>query len=151
MKYVRVEPLLDRYGYHLDPQKYLDALPRIAESLPAGVAAFATDPEHYDFRSPRCVKDLALSEATLVDGEGVISLELILAPNEWKHVSGLRIQYSDVQALHVDAAESDGMLPRLGALQLDEALPHPSGFAHEISFTCGSIFVIAADLSVTWE
>lgn len=150
MRYVRVEPLPDRYGYSLDPQGYLDALPEISGGLPPGVVEFATDAGHYDFRSDRCVKDLTLSKMTLTDEGGLIALEVLLAPNEWKHVSGLCIRYSDVQALDVSAEEADGMLPRLGSLQLDEALPHRSGFRHEIAFTCGSIAVVAADLVAVW-
>jgi hypothetical protein len=151
MQYVRVEPLADRYGYHLDPQAYLEVLPRLARELPAGAAAFATDSGHYDFRDSRCVKDLELGRATLADGQGEISLELLLTPNEWKHESGLRIRYAQVQSFRVDAAESDGTLPRLGDLQLDEVLPHPSGMTHEIAFTSGAIFVVAADLVAAWE
>ncbi|MFI8895423.1 hypothetical protein [Streptomyces paradoxus] len=151
MKYVRVEPLRDQYGYHLDPQEYLQVLPQISETLPVGATAFAADSSHYDFRSSRCVKDLQLGKTVLVDEEGQVSLELCLAPNEWKHLGGLRIQYSDVQRFSVDVAETDGTLPRLGDLQLDEILPHPSGMSHEIAFTCGSIIVVAADLLATWE
>jgi hypothetical protein len=144
------EPLQDQYGYHLDPQAYLQALPRLSGDLPPGVAEFATDPDHYNFRGSRCVKDLELGKATLVDSEEGISLELVLAPNEWKHESGLCIRYSDVQSFRTNVEESDGTLPRLGALQLDEVLPHPSGVSHEISFTCGSILVVAADLVAVW-
>jgi hypothetical protein len=151
MKYVHVEPLQDQYGYHLDPQKYLQVLPQISGDLPPGAAAFATNPDHYNFGGSRCVKDLELSKATLADNQGQVSLELILAPNEWKHVGGLCIHYSDVQSFRVDADESDGMLPRLGSLQLDEILPHPSGMSHEIAFTCGLILVVAAELVATWE
>lgn len=150
MKYVRVEPLPDRYGYYLDPQGYLDVLPEISGRLPAGAVEFVTDPGHYDFGSARCVKDLTLNKMTLTDEGGLIALEVILAPNEWKHESSLNIRYSDVQALNMSTEEADGMLPRLGSLQLDEALPHPSGFSHEISFTCGAIAVVAADLVATW-
>ena len=86
-----------------------------------------------------------------MDDRGEVSLEFFLAPNEWKHESGLRIHYSDVRSFRTDVEESDGMLPRLGALQLDEVLPHASGMVHEISFTCGSVLVVAADLVATWE
>ena len=151
MKYVRVEPLQDQYGYHLDQQGYVRVLPSVSEALPGGAAAFAAHPGHYDFSSSRCVKDLRLEKTVLVDDEGLVSLELRLAPNEWKHLSGLRIQYSDVQSFCVDVEESDGTWPRLGDLQLDEILPHPVGMSHEIAFTCGSIIVVAADLVATWE
>lgn len=151
MKYVCVEPLEDRYGYHLDPQRYLQVLPQLSSGLPPGAAAFATHPDHYDFRGVRCVKDLELSKATLIDDQGEVSLEFILTPNEWKHESGLRIYYSDVQSFRVDARQPDGMFPRMGSLQLDEVLPHSSGMLHEISFTCGSILVVAVDLVATWD
>ncbi|MFJ9565683.1 hypothetical protein ACIRQQ_37290 [Streptomyces fuscichromogenes] len=146
-----MEPLEDLYGYRLDPKEYLQVLPQLSDALPPGAAAFATNSEHYDFRSSRCVKDLELGRVTLVDERGEISLELFLSPNEWKHETGLRIRYSDVQSFRTDAEESDGMLPRLGALQLDEVLPHASGMSHEISFTCGSVFVVAADLVAAWD
>jgi hypothetical protein len=151
MKYVHVEPSQDRYGYHLNPQDYLQVLPRLSGDLPPGAAAFAADPDHYEFRSVRCVKDLELGKATLVDDQGRVSLELELTPNEWKHESGLRIRYADVQSFRVDAEEPDGMFPRLGGLQLDEVLPHASGMSHEISFTCGVILVVAADLMAAWD
>jgi hypothetical protein len=150
MKYVRVEPLSERHGYYLDPQAYIDVLPEISSGLPAGAAEFATDPGHYDFRSLHCVKDLTFSKMTLADGEGVLTLEVLLAPSEWKHESGLRLHYSDVHLLGVSTKGADGLLDRLGSLQLDEALPHPSGFSHEIAFTSGSIAIVAADLAATW-
>ncbi|CCH29555.1 hypothetical protein ABZ816_15605 [Actinosynnema sp. NPDC047251] len=150
MRYVSVEPLQDQYGYHLDPRTYLAVLPQLAGDLPAGSAAFAADPGHYDFHGPRCVKDLGWGSATLVDGQGVIALDLVLTPNEWKHETGLRLRYLNVRSFHVDVEESGGTLPRLGALQLDEILPHAAGVSHEIAFTCGSVLVVAADLVATW-
>ncbi|WP_376730170.1 hypothetical protein [Streptomyces nigra] len=114
------------------------------------MAEFVTDPGHYDFVSDRCVKDLTLSKLTVTDEGGLIVLEVLLGPNQWKHASGLSIRYSDVQALEVSAEEADGMLYRLGSLQLDEALPHRSGFRHEVAFTCGSITIVAADLVAVW-
>ncbi|MFF4654442.1 MULTISPECIES: hypothetical protein [unclassified Streptomyces] len=151
MKYVIVEPLSDQYGYFLDPQGYLEIIPRIVSSLPVGAAEFVTDSDHYDFRSVRCVKDLTLSKMVLTDVEGLVGLEMFLAPNDWKHESGLRIVYSGVQSLNLSTKEADGMLPRLGDLQLDEALPHPAGFSHEIAFTRGSVVVVAADLKAVWD
>ncbi|WP_260476530.1 hypothetical protein [Streptomyces sp. WAC 06783] len=35
-------------------------MPSISGDLPPGARAFATDTDHYDFRSRRCVKDLTL-------------------------------------------------------------------------------------------
>lgn len=173
MKYVRVRPLQDGYGFYLDPREYLRVLPEILAGLPAGAAAFASDPDHYDFGSPRCVKDLTLERVGLFDDRGRVSLELSLAPNAWKHDGGLRLRYSDVESLwmHTDGAEDEpaetigfaeaadaaafagraGEPPRLGDLQLDEVLPHPRGVSHEISFTEGSLHVVGADLVARWD
>ncbi|MFF3781786.1 hypothetical protein [Streptomyces sp. NPDC001933] len=169
MKYVHVRPLQDLYGFHLDPQEYLRVLPGLLPDLPAGAAEFASDPDHYDFGSSRCVKDLTLDRVDLVDDHGRVSLELSLGPNEWKHEGGLRIRYSGVRDFRVktddDAGGAGGSglgggggfvecgdgVPRLGDLQLDELLPHPHGFSHEIAFTEGALLVVGADLVARWE
>jgi hypothetical protein len=174
MKYVHVRPLQDVYGFHLDPREYLRVLPEILPDLPAGAAEFASDPDHYDFSGSRCVKDLTLHRIHLFDDHGSTSLELSLAPNEWKHEGGLRIRYSGVRScrVHADGADdvelteaagcaeaaeatacpehADGP-PRLGDLQLDEVLPHPHGVSHEITFTEGSLLVVGADLVARWD
>ncbi|MFI2505371.1 hypothetical protein [Streptomyces sp. NPDC018972] len=151
MEYVRVEALPDQYGFELDPQPYLDVLDQVAQRLPAGAAAWVREPGHYDFGSPRCVKDLTVGRASLTDEKGAVTLELRLAPNEWKHDEGLCLRYSDVREFRVGVDEDDGMLPRLGDLQLDEVLPHPAGLGHEIAFTNGSVRVVAADLTARWN
>lgn len=174
MKYVHVRPLQDMYGFHLDPREYLRVLPGILPDLPAGAAEFASDPDHYDFGSSRCVKDLTLHRVDLFDDRGGVSIELSLAPNEWKHEGGLRIRYSGVRSFRVNtygaegaehteavrfaevadatafAQRTDGP-PRLGYLQLDEVLPHPQGVSHEITFTEGSLLVVGADLVARWD
>ncbi|MFJ8853564.1 hypothetical protein [Streptomyces sp. NPDC102437] len=169
MKYVQVRPLQDLYGFHLDPQEYLRVLPGLLPDLPAGAAEFASDPDHYDFGSSRCVKDLTLDRVDLVDDHGHVSLELSLGPNEWKHEGGLRIRYSGVRDFWVktddDAGSAGGFglgggggfvecgdgVPRLGDLQLDELLPHPQGVSHETAFTEGGLFVVGSDLVARWE
>ncbi|MET8745694.1 hypothetical protein [Streptomyces sp. NPDC004728] len=166
MKYVHVRPLQDLYGFHLAPQEYLRVLPELLPDLPAGAAEFASDPDHYDFGSSRCVKDLTLDRVDLVDDHGRGSLELSLAPNEWKHEGGLSIRYSGVRDFWVKSDDGAGGFelgrgggfveradggPRLGDLQLDELLPHPHGFSHEIAFTEGVLFVVGADLVARWE
>ncbi|MFF3953296.1 hypothetical protein ACFYY1_08810 [Streptomyces sp. NPDC001890] len=177
MKYVQVRPLQDLYGFHLDPQAYLRALPGLLPGLPAGAAEFASDPDHYDFGSSRCVKDLTLDRVELVDEHGRVSLELSLGPNEWKHDGGLRIRYSGVRDFRVKTDDTEGFEgvegvegvagfelggaagfagraewpPRLGDLQLDEVLPHPQGVSHEIAFTEGALLVVGADLVARWD
>ena len=58
MRYIIIDD-----GY-LSPLDYLAALPELAPKLPPGARAFATDPQHYDFSSRRCVKDLTLGPIT---------------------------------------------------------------------------------------
>ncbi|MCX5109649.1 hypothetical protein OOK13_14090 [Streptomyces sp. NBC_00378] len=153
----------------MDPQEYLRVLPELLPVLPAGAAEFASDPDHYDFGSSRCVKDLTLDRVDLVDDHVCVSLDLSLGPNEWKHEGGLRIRYSGVRDFWVrtddDAGGAGGFglgggggfvecgdeVPRLGDLQLDELLPHPHGFSHEIAFTEGALLVVGADLVARWE
>ncbi|WP_143065979.1 MULTISPECIES: hypothetical protein [unclassified Streptomyces] len=116
-----------------------------------GARRFAADPGHYDFTGPRCVKDLTLARSTLTDSEGTLTLDLAFAPNEWKHPDALHLRYADVRAFRPDADEPDGLLPRLGALQLDELLPHRTGVSHELAFVCGTLTVHAADLTAAWH
>lgn len=171
MKYIRVRPLEDMYGFHLDPREYLRVLPGIVPELPAGAAEFASDPGHYDFGSPRCVKDLTLRQVEVRDDLGRVSIDVSLAPNEWKHESGLRIRYTDVHAFWMSCEESEreqvcgfgeatgatafaervGELPSLGDLQLDEILPSSGGFSHEIAFTEGALRVEGHDLVARWD
>lgn len=74
MKHVRVEAT--GTGNFLDPDAYLGLLPTLVGALPPGARAFAADPDHYDFFSRRCVKDLTpdtlLRGATA--GEGWLQL-----------------------------------------------------------------------------
>jgi hypothetical protein len=45
-------------GNPLDATGYMDAISAIADQLPPGARAFATDRQQYDFFGRRCVKDL---------------------------------------------------------------------------------------------
>ncbi|MFI5896997.1 hypothetical protein ACIA5D_43570 [Actinoplanes sp. NPDC051513] len=143
-------------GYFLDPRPYLAHLVEIRDQLPAGAAAFAEDPGHYDFASTKCVKDLTLANMALRDGVGRITVELQFAPNKFKHDSGLRIRYENAIVFSVNA-DAEGRnefawpdTHRLGDLQLDEIIPHEQGCSHEIAMTGGSIRVIASDLHAEW-
>lgn len=60
MEYVIVDAQVGDGAGALDPSPYLSCLPSISGDLPPGARAFATDTDHYDFHSRRCVKDLTL-------------------------------------------------------------------------------------------
>ncbi|WP_236242793.1 hypothetical protein [Streptomyces sp. CC228A] len=135
----------------LDPRPYRDALPGLLDALPPGARRLAQDPAHHDFTSPRCVKDLTLARSTLTDSGGALALELAFTPNEWKHAGALHLRYADVRTFRLEADEPDGHHLRLGALQLDELLPHPAGVSHELAFVCGTLAVHAADLTAAWH
>ncbi|WP_199510609.1 hypothetical protein [Nucisporomicrobium flavum] len=140
----------------LDPQPYLDKLPELEAGLPEGARSFATDVDHYDFASARCVKDLRFAGISLGEaGHGRLTAELRFAPNTFKHHAGLVLTYDDVVGLDLDAGPAGGPriwpdTPRLGDVQLDEVMPHVHGCTHEIKLTGGSILVTAGDLHAEW-
>lgn len=156
MKYVKID-VVEGSGYLLDPEAYLAALPGLAPDLPPGAREFALDAGHYDFFGPRCVKDLKVGRITMTDGEDRLSVELLFAPNQFKHEQELLVRYTDVTAFSVDVTagpRSKNVWPgtrRLGDLQLDEILPHDNGCSHEIQLTGGTIRVVAADLTAHWH
>jgi hypothetical protein len=118
---------------------------------------FATDPSHYDFTSMRCVKDLQF-DGIFVDeaGRAILQIELRLAPNRFKHASGLTIRYTGATKVILECdlpRPNHKVWPasrRLGDLQLDEILPIATGCAHEIRFTGGTIVVECSDLRAEW-
>lgn len=147
MKYVRITD--EGGGVTLDPQPYLDALAEIAPRLPQGARQFATDPEHYDFYSERCVKDLAfVSEDYLVENE---TCALVFAPNSFKHESGLRLSYSGVESIEVRMEPSPFPNPMRFSVLLDELIPEGGRIVHEFCLRGGSVVVRAADLVAAWE
>ncbi|WP_439379327.1 hypothetical protein [Amycolatopsis lexingtonensis] len=156
MRYVRVTRAEGaETANFLDPQPYLRELPGLV--LPVGARAFAADPEHYDFYSAKCVKDLRMGQLAVREaGYAKLAVELTLLPNEFKHFSGLVIRYDDVTNIDLDASRSgpSGRVwpasPRLGDLQLDEVLPSAGGCSHEIKFTGGTIVIECADLTAEW-
>ena len=79
MEYVKVE--FTRDGTYSDPRIYLQQLPTLATSLPAGARAFATDPEHYNYYGQQCVKDLKPQHLTAGEDNGTSWLELRLRHN----------------------------------------------------------------------
>ena len=141
MQYVEVSPTPEGYWY--DPRPYLEALTDLAERLPPGARAWATDPLHYDFSSSRCIKDLWLS-AAFVQPELVVRLD----PSQSKHEHGLEVRYVNVASFDLAAQQATGS-PR-PSVQLDEVVPHELGCRHEIDFHGGRLTVVAADLNVEW-
>ena len=91
MRFVSLNPIID-------PEPYLAVLGDLRSELPQGACEFASDPCHYDFYSSRCVKDLTVDSVTFLD-TGALTLEVRLAPNEWKHESPLTIRYEQVRSL----------------------------------------------------
>ncbi|MEV5843613.1 hypothetical protein AB0M32_16790 [Streptomyces sp. NPDC051985] len=72
MQYVSFDAQVGELSGVLDPARYLDHLPSISGDLPPGARAFATDADHYDFRSRRCVKDLMLRAVRGASGEEMV-------------------------------------------------------------------------------
>ncbi|MFI5732224.1 hypothetical protein ACIA49_19025 [Kribbella sp. NPDC051587] len=141
MRHVRVE--FDRDGTSSDPGGYLERLPSIADALPVGARAFATDPEHYNFGGRRCIKDLKPQHLRSV-GDG---LELQLKHNCWKHEEDLTIRYTGVQSVTLNPP---GDVARLRDVMLDEILPIDHGCTHEFTCLSGSILIACEDLTATW-
>ncbi|MEO3810871.1 hypothetical protein ABGB17_17870 [Sphaerisporangium sp. B11E5] len=150
MEFIKVERRSQIYGFSLDPRPYLLELPRLRAELPQGAWAFASDPEHYDFSSTRCVKDLSVGKICLAD-DGRLALDIDLEPNRWKHDAGLKLRYADVTKLVVDHAARGPEPKMLGNLLLDEIVPAPQGCSHELIFTGGSVLIVCADLEAVWK
>ncbi|MEU4349483.1 hypothetical protein [Streptomyces sp. NPDC023838] len=149
MKYVKAAWDDELQGFYTDATAYLEALPELAEALPAGARAFASDADHYRRNATRCVKDLELSDIRLAtDKSGRLTLEF--APNQWKHDGGLRIDYERVTHFAITYDHGIDWM-RSDAVLLDEILPaDDSGCVHEIALTDATITVRARDLRATW-
>jgi hypothetical protein len=149
MRYVKISR--GRDGNALDAMGYMDAISAFAERLPPGARAFATDPQHYDFFGPRCVKDLKPVALTMGDTDGKAWAELRLQHNCWKHEDDLTIRYSGVRSVVADPASAEANVDGLRDVMLDEVLPYEQGCSHEIAFLAGSIIIVADDLIATWN
>ncbi|MFI1658853.1 hypothetical protein ACH4ZU_28690 [Streptomyces sp. NPDC020472] len=145
MEYVDVDAQVGDLTGVLDPAGYLRHLPSISGDLPPGARAFATDGDHYDFRSGRCAKDLTLQAVRSVGDEEV---EIEFRHNCWKHDQDLVIRYTGVSSLVVDLADATGT--GLGTVILDEILPHEGGCSHEIACWEGTLALVCRDLRATW-
>ncbi|WP_225796343.1 hypothetical protein [Streptomyces aculeolatus] len=150
MRYVVVEQR-DRGVFWHDPSAYLAALPHIAEDLPAGARAHASDPGHYDFYAERCVKDLKLTALPPTSPTpSAFDLRLLCCRGEDEH--GLTLRYSGVTEASV-AADDGGPfeLTDFNSLRLDEVLPHEQGCSHELRFTLGTLHIVCADFEAIWD
>ncbi|MFI2639496.1 hypothetical protein [Streptomyces sp. NPDC018610] len=149
MKYVTTD--WQEHGFYVDPRAYLAELPHFQDHLPPGAREFSCEPSHYALGhgSRRCVKDLELSGIHVpTDKSGGLTLEF--APNQWKHVSGLRISYSGVTHFSIDYDRAiDWML--VDTVLLDEILPDgDGGCVHEIALTDATVTVRCQDLRSVW-
>ncbi|MEU1178856.1 hypothetical protein ABZ464_14625 [Streptomyces sp. NPDC005820] len=146
MRYVDLDGEVGGLTGVIDPRPYLERLPELAEQLPPGARAFATDPAHYTFSGKRCVKDLKPGEARRT-GDG--DIEIHFGHNCWKHDEDLVVRYRGVsrfQAGILDVCALDD----LGDVILDEILPHPEGCTHEIACRPGTLMVVCRDLEAEW-
>lgn len=146
MEYVNLDAEVGELSGVLDSSRYLEKLSSISGDLPPGARAFATHADHYDFYSRRCVKDLKLLAVRGVGGE---EMEVEFQHNCWKHDSDLVIRYLGVSSFVIDTA-CNGQETDLGAVILDEILPHRDGCSHEIACRDGTLTIVCRDLQAVW-
>ncbi|NUL01960.1 hypothetical protein HRW07_01565 [Streptomyces lunaelactis] len=148
MEYINLDAQVGGLSGVLDPTRYLERLPSLADGLPAGARDFATDPDHYGFSGKRCVKDLELQHIRGVGADNP-QIEIQFRHNCWKHDEDLVIRYTGVSSFIAGRPEDDDW-ENLGTVILDEVLPHQDGCSHEIAFRKGTLTVICRDLVATW-
>ncbi|MEU8763712.1 hypothetical protein [Streptomyces sp. NPDC048659] len=146
MEYVNLDARVGDLSGVLDPARYLSHLPLVSGDLPPGARAFATDADHYDFRSRRCVKDLTLRAVRGADGE---EIEIEFQHHCWKHDQDLLICYAGVSGFVIDPVDEERGTD-LGTVILDEILPHRDGCSHEIACWDGTLTIVCRDLRATW-
>jgi hypothetical protein len=163
MKYISIEER--RFGTipgtYLDPTAYVAHLAELQGELPPGAWKFATDPEHYDFYSRHCIKDLKLSSIAMARTSQKEFITISFAPSKFKHEQALTVAYSGVASFKIEMTsgrcleyESDGTgldWSQLSDVLLDEILPVGQGCSHEVALVGGSIFVVSQDLSASWN
>jgi len=156
VKYVKVveEDFDGSPGFFLDHRPYLKELTELAPQLPSGARGFVTDPEHYDYSGRRCIKDLNLRDYRAFGAGGIMDVRFKFDGNQYKHDEGLAISYRSVIEFQLQIYPEPKAPPLghmgLGDLQLDEILPHAHGCTHEIQFTGGHLYIVAADLAARW-
>lgn len=146
MQYVNLDAQVGGMSGVLDPARYLSHLSSISCDLPPGARAFATDTDHYDFSSRRCVKDLTLHAVRGAAGE---EREVEFRHNCCNHDHDLLIRYAGVTSFVIDRAD-EHLGTDLGTVILDEILPHRDGCSHEIACREGVLTMVCHDLQATW-
>ncbi|APU39473.1 hypothetical protein [Streptomyces sp. TN58] len=148
MEYVNLDARVGNLSGVVSPDRYLERLPSLADDLPAGARGFATAPQHYDFHSKRCVKDLEVQRIRTA-GADDRQVEIRFRHNCWKHDEDLVIRYAGVSGFDTGGVDSNDWAD-LGTVILDEILPHQNGCSHEIAFWNGSLTIVCQDLVATW-
>ncbi|MFF7852148.1 hypothetical protein ACFZDF_31855 [Streptomyces sp. NPDC007910] len=92
------------------------------------------------------MKDLTLRA---VRGAGGEEMEVEFQHNCWKHDQDLLIRYVGVSGFVIDPVDEDRGTD-LGAVILDEILPHRNGCSHEIACWDGTLTLACRDLQATW-
>lgn len=149
MKYVVVEWRAEDRSFFTSPRRYLEVLPELRASLPAGARAFATDAGHYDYYGRTCTKDLELHSIS-VPVRDQRDLEIVFSPNTFKHDHPLRISYSGVTRFEMLRDDPEDSEPDAYRVLLDEITPEEGGCLHEIELSGATIKVTAADLTAVW-
>jgi hypothetical protein len=157
IQFSRVDRLPD--GFLIDPRPYIEMLPSLKESLPAGAYKFVADPEHYDFFSERSIKDLKIERLEMVDSYAVLGIALELAYNQLPNVPRLSIKYSNVSHVSIEVKSGFQIRPdwinivtkRLGDVLTDEIHPDTSGCVHSIEMIHGAISIGCSDLEAVWS
>ncbi|WP_062651590.1 hypothetical protein [Streptomyces maremycinicus] len=148
MKYINLDAQVGNVRGVISPARYLERLPSLTDDLPVGARSFATAPEHYDFSSRRCVKDLQVQDIRNVGADGR-QVEIQFRHNCWKHDEDMVIRYAGVSSFDAGSVGENDWAG-FGTVILDEVLPHQHGCSHEIAFWNGSLTIVCRDLAATW-
>ncbi|MFH9858772.1 hypothetical protein [Streptomyces sp. NPDC017202] len=76
--------------------------------------------------------------------EGDAGLEIRFRHDCWKHDADLVVRYRGVSRFQADVLDGCA-LDEVGAVMLDEILPHPGGRTHELACRPGTLLVVCRD------
>jgi hypothetical protein len=150
MRYVELNATVNNVSGVISAQAYLELLPQLVRRLPTGARAFATNPQHYDFYSRRCVKDLTIDNLSFQRDDGQQTIEITFGHNCWKHEENLVITYSGVSSYELRPEDGTSDWTNLGQVILDEVLPHNHGCSHEIACRAGTLTIVSTDFAASW-